>query len=130
MMPRERSVREVVETRPATLANIALTNRLGVVMDITRGAFTTALGTPDALRPTRLADEFETLRLIEQARQIDQDAHGSSLLRFGWKAIELGAIAGWKTLDPSHFDAARISQVPPRSPSPRNPGRAKAKISI
>jgi hypothetical protein len=37
-----------------------------------------ALGTLQALRPTRLANDFETFGFVEQARKIDENSHGSN----------------------------------------------------
>jgi hypothetical protein len=53
--------------------------RLRMVMAVARDMFAAALGTADALRPTRLTHKFETFRVIEQRRQIDQNARGSNL---------------------------------------------------
>jgi hypothetical protein len=55
--------------------------RLRVVMAVAHDMFTAALGTANALRPTRLTHKFETFSVIEQRLQIDQNAHGSNLSR-------------------------------------------------
>ena len=50
-------------------------------MAVAHDMFTAALRTAKALRPARLTHKFETFRVIEQRRQIDQNAHGSNLSR-------------------------------------------------
>jgi hypothetical protein len=81
MMAGQRRVREIVETKLAIVAKITLAMRLRVVMAVAHDMFAAALGTANALRPTRLTHKLETFRVIEQRRQIDQDAHGSNLSR-------------------------------------------------
>jgi hypothetical protein len=81
MMASQRRVRKIVETKLAIVAKIALAMRLSVVTAVAHDMFTTALRTANALRPTRLTHKCETFRVIEQRRQIDQNAHGSSLSR-------------------------------------------------
>jgi hypothetical protein len=81
MMAGQRGVREIVEAILAVVAKIALSMRLSVVMSVAHDMFAPALWTANALQPTRLTHKFETFRVIEQRRQIDQNAHGSNLSR-------------------------------------------------
>src|SRR5208337_5495999 len=81
MMTGQRRVREIVETKLAIVAKITLAMRLSVVMAIAHDMFAAALRTASALRPARLTHKFETFRVIEQRRQIDQNTHGSNLSR-------------------------------------------------
>ena len=78
MMPRQYRVREVVEANPAVTADIALAEPLCVVVAVAQHMRAAALGTPHALRPTRLANDFETFGFVEQARKIDENSHGSN----------------------------------------------------
>jgi len=78
MMPRQYRVREVVEANPAVTADITLPQALRVVVAIAQHMPAAALGTLQALRPTRLANDFETFGFVEQARKIDENSHGSN----------------------------------------------------
>ena len=68
MMAGQRRVREIVETKLAIVAKIALAMRLRVIMAVAHDMFATALRTANALRPTRLTHKFKTFRVIEQRR--------------------------------------------------------------
>ena len=79
MMARQYRVREVVEANPAATADIALPQSLRVVVAVAQYMFAAAVGTPQAPRPTRLANEFKTFGFVEQAGKIDESGHGSNL---------------------------------------------------
>ena len=79
MMPGEQRIGKIVEANCAVAADIALTKPLRVVVAVAQDMSATALGTPHALRPTHLANEFETFGLVEQAREIDEGDQGSNL---------------------------------------------------
>jgi hypothetical protein len=66
MMAGQRRVRKIVETKLAIVAKIALAMRLRVVVAVAHDMFATALGTTNALRPTRLTHKFETFCVVEQ----------------------------------------------------------------
>jgi len=79
MMARQNRVREVVEANPATTADIALPQRLSVVVAVAHDLLAAAIGTPQGPRPTDLTNEFETFGVVEQAGKIDESGHGSNL---------------------------------------------------
>jgi hypothetical protein len=66
MMAGQRRVREIVETKLAIVAKITLAMRLRVVMAVAHDMFAAALGTANALRPTRLTHKLETFRVTAQ----------------------------------------------------------------
>jgi hypothetical protein len=92
-MPGQNRVGEIVEANPAVPANIALTEPLRVVMAVARDLSAGALGTPHALRPTGLANQFEAFGFVEQAQKIGEGDHGSNLRRFGWMPIDSDVFA-------------------------------------
>src|SRR4051794_32833964 len=55
---------------------MALPMRLGLVVAIADRRCTVATGTTYALRPAMVAHQFETLRLVQQRREIDQIGYG------------------------------------------------------
>ena len=79
MMSRQHRVGEIVEPNRAIPAEIALPEALRVVVAVAHDLFAAAPDTPHALRPTRLANEFETFGFVEQACKIDEGVHGSNL---------------------------------------------------
>jgi hypothetical protein len=79
MMPGQYRIGEIVEANCAVAADIALTKPLRIVVAVAQDMSATALGTPHALRPTHLANEFETFGFVEQAREIDEGDQDSNL---------------------------------------------------
>jgi hypothetical protein len=78
-MPRHRRVGQIVEPNPTIPANVALTQRLRVIAAVAQDRVAPASDASNALRPARLANEFETFGFVEQARKIHQSVHGSNL---------------------------------------------------
>ena len=78
MRPGQHGAGEIVEPNPAITAEIALSERLRVVVTWAQDMTAGALDAPHALRPTALANEFETFGFVEQARKIDEGVHGSN----------------------------------------------------
>src|SRR4051812_34980685 len=76
MVTSQHRVRQIVETPSAGLAEMALPMRLGLIVAIADRRCTVATGTTDALRPAMVAHQFETLRLVQQRREIDQIGYG------------------------------------------------------
>src|SRR5208337_270355 len=103
MMAGQRRVREIVETKRAIVAKIALAMRLSVVMAVAHDMFSAALRTASALRPARLTHKFETFRVIEQRRQIDQNAHGSKLSRISREPYGFSQLRSVKALQAESF---------------------------
>ena len=66
-------------SEPAATADIALPQRLRVVVDVAQHMAAAAIGTPQAPRPTRQANAFETFGFAEQAGKIGESRHGSNL---------------------------------------------------
>ncbi|MGC1859950.1 MAG: hypothetical protein WA733_02190 [Methylocystis sp.] len=103
MMAGQRRVRKIVETKLAIVAKITVAMRLSVVMAIAHDMFAAALRTANALRPARLTHKFETFRVIEQRRQIDQNTHGSNLSRISREPYGFSQLRSAKALHAESF---------------------------
>jgi hypothetical protein len=76
-MARQNRPGQIVEALPAAVAQVALPVPLGIVTPVADNLEACALGTPDTARPAVPAHQFETLRVIDQERQVDRIGHGS-----------------------------------------------------
>ncbi len=72
-------------------------------MAVAHDMFGATLGTMEALRPMRLTRKFETFRVIEQRRQIDQNTHGSNLLRISREPYGFSQLRSPKALHAESF---------------------------
>src|SRR3954447_24087444 len=80
MMSGEDGSRQVIEAMLACLAQVSLPAPLAVVVAVADDSSATAAGADNAFRPSELSNDFMTLRVVEQVRQLDQIRHGSRSL--------------------------------------------------
>jgi len=83
VVPGQHRAGQVIETACTGLAAIPLPARLRVVVAVADHCIVVAGRAPDAFRPTALAHEGKALRLVHQARKVDQVkySHGKSSSR-------------------------------------------------
>jgi len=67
---------QVIEPMLACLAHVSLPAPLAIVVTIADHCSATALRADNAFRPSELSNDFITLCLVEQVRQLDQVRHG------------------------------------------------------
>src|SRR4051812_42070839 len=123
MMSGQNGSRQVIEAILAGRAQVSLSVPLTIVMAIADHSCATAVGANNAIRPSELTNDFIALRFVEQVRQLDQHSFRSLSQR------ELPT-----DQRPDQDQYAEIlprpsGSLPDRSPSPRNPTRAREKRS-
>src|SRR3954465_6018113 len=119
MMSGQNGSRQVIEAILACLAQVSLSVSLAIVMAVADHSCATTVKADNAVRPAELTNDVIALRFVEQGRQLDQ--HGS-LPHRERPTDQLPD----QDQHPEILPRAGGS-LPARSPSPRNPTRAKEK---
>src|SRR4051794_41692140 len=118
MMSGKNGSRQIIEAMFACLAQVSLPVPLAIVMAVADHCCATAVKADNAVRPAELTNDVIALRFVEQGRQLDQ--HGS-LPHRERPTDQLPD----QDQHPEILPRAGGS-LPARSPSPRNPTRAKS----
>src|SRR4051812_35788183 len=121
MMAGQNGSRQVIEAILAGLAQVSLSAPLTIVMAVADHCCATAVEADNAIRPAELTNDFIALCLVEQGRQLDQ--HGSRSVSQRERPTDQ---LSDQDQHPEILPRAGGSR-PARSPSPRNPIRAKEK---
>jgi len=121
MMSGQNGPRQVIEAVLTCLAQISLSVPLAIVMAVADHCCATAVEADNAVRPSELTNDFIALCLVEQVRQLDQVHHGFRSLPHRERPTDQR---------PDQDQHAEIlpragGLLPARSPSPRNPIRAR-----
>src|SRR3954466_5900773 len=123
MMSGQNGSRQVIEAILAGLAQVSLSAPLAIVMAVAGHACAAAVEADNTIRPAELTNDFIALCLVEQGRQLDQVHHGSRSVSQRERPTDQ---LPDQDQHPEILPRAGGSR-PARSPSPRNPIRAKEK---